>query len=309
MKTISLLVPCFNEEENVENFYNEVIKIFKQIPNYTFELVFVDDGSKDSTVSEFQKIANLDSKVKYIKLSRNFGKEIALSSAIDYCTGDAAIPMDVDMQDPLEVILDFIKYWEQGYQVVYGVRKHRQGDSFVKKLTAHWFYRVLNFFSETAIPKDTGDFRLIDRKVIDSLKTVKDKNRFMKGIFAWVGFNQIGIDYVRKPRLYGTSKFKFFKLISLAIEGITSFSTRPLRLASYSGFLISTLSILYGIYIAIRSIILGADVPGYPSLIVVILFLGGVQLISIGLLGEYIGKIYNESKDRPLYIVNESKGF
>lgn len=309
MKKISLIVPCFNEEDSLTPFIDVIKSIFNQIPQYDYEIVFINDGSFDKTREIIIDLSKTDSKIKLVDLARNFGKEIALTAGLDYSTGDAVIPMDVDMQDPPEVILEFVKKWEEGYDVVYGIRASRNGDSFMKKFTAFLFYRVINFLSDTSIPKDTGDFRLMDRKVVEVLSTMKEKHRFMKGIFAWVGFNQIGINYVRNPRLAGTSKFNFVKLFALAWEGITSFSVRPLRLASFSGFIISVIAFFYGTYIVVRSALMGSDVPGYPSLIAIILFLGGIQLISIGLLGEYTGRIYSETKGRPLYIINQTHGF
>lgn len=309
MKQISLIVPCFNEQDSIRFFVEKVEEIFLQLPNYSYEIVFINDGSKDRTKEVILDLSNINKKIKLVDLARNFGKEIALAAGLDYCNGDAVIPMDVDMQDPPEVIIDFINKWEEGYDVVYGIREERVGDSFLKKLTAFLFYRVINLLSDTKIPKDTGDFRLMDKKVVEVLKQMKERHRFMKGIFAWVGFNQIGIPYIRKPRVSGQSKFNLIKLSTLALEGITSFSVRPLKLASFFGFFTSVIAFIYGSYIIIRSLINGSDVPGYPSLIVIILFLGGIQLISIGLLGEYIGRIYNETKKRPLYIVNQAYGF
>lgn len=309
MKQISLIVPCFNEQDSIRFFVEKVEEIFLQLPNYSYEIVFINDGSKDRTKEVILDLSNINKKIKLVDLARNFGKEIALAAGLDYCSGDAVIPMDVDMQDPPEVIKDFINKWEEGYDVVYGIREERVGDTFLKKLTAFLFYRAINLLSDTKIPKDTGDFRLMDKKVVEVLKQMKERHRFMKGIFAWVGFNQIGIPYVRKPRVSGQSKFNFIKLSALALEGITSFSVRPLKLASFFGFFTSVIAFIYGSYIIIRSLINGSDVPGYPSLIVIILFLGGIQLISIGLLGEYIGRIYNETKKRPLYIVNQAYGF
>lgn len=309
MKQISLIVPCFNEQDSIRFFVEKVEEIFLQLPNYSYEIVFINDGSKDRTKEVILDLSNINKKIKLVDLARNFGKEIALTAGLDYCSGDAVIPMDVDMQDPPEVIIDFINKWEEGYDVVYGIREERVGDSFLKKLTAFLFYRVINLLSDTKIPKDTGDFRLMDKKVVEVLKQMKERHRFMKGIFAWVGFNQIGIPYIRKPRVSGQSKFNLIKLSTLALEGITSFSVRPLKLASFFGFFTSVIAFIYGSYIIIRSLINGSDVPGYPSLIVIILFLGGIQLISIGLLGEYIGRIYNETKKRPLYIVNQAYGF
>ena len=309
MKTISLVVPCYNEEDNIKPFLIEVEANFAKLTEYDYEIVFVNDGSKDTTKKVILDFAKDNKRIKLVDLARNFGKEIALSAGLDYATGDAVIPMDVDMQDPPELILEFVKKWEEGYDVVYGVRSTRNGDPYLKKLTAFWFYRVINFLSETPIPVDTGDFRLMDRKVVDSLKLIKEKHRFMKGIFAWVGFNQIGVNYERKERTIGKSKFNFTKLLALAFEGITSFSVRPLRIASIIGFLVSLGAFFYGTFITLRSIFFGTDVHGYPSLVVMILFLGGVQLITIGILGEYIGKIYTEIKARPLYLVNETIGF
>lgn len=306
--TVSFVVPCFNESDNIENFYNHLHQVcFNQ--DFDWEIIFVNDGSRDNTYSKMVLLNKADPRVKVINLSRNFGKEIALTAGIDACSGDCAIPMDVDMQDPPEVAIEMIAKWREGYDVVYGIRDGREGETFLKKLTAYVFYRVIRYISRTKIPNDTGDFRVMDRKVINALKEIREYHRFMKGIFTWVGFNQIGIKYKRKARFSGKSKYNYIKLVNFAIEGITSFTVAPLRFATIMGLFVSMLSMIYAGFIVIRTITMGVDVPGYSSIMVTLLFLGGIQLLSIGVIGEYIGRIFNETKNRPLYIVLDKIGF
>ncbi len=307
-KTISIAVPCYNEESNVPEFYNEILKIFTGI-NYGLEIVFVNDGSKDNTLGVLVSLNSKDNRVKVVNLSRNFGKEIALAAAIDYCTGEAVIPMDVDLQDPPSILVELIKKWEEGFDVVYATRRKRNGEGLFKKFTAFVFYRLINSMSRIEIPKDTGDFRLMDRKVINALKKIKEYHRFMKGLFTWVGFRQTQIMYDRPARFTGKTKFNFWKLFNLAIEGVTSFSVAPLRIATIMGLLVSLSAFIYAFFIILDTLIYGNSVPGYPSLIVLILFLGGGQLLSIGIIGEYVGRIFDETKNRPLYFVKEEFGF
>jgi glycosyltransferase involved in cell wall biosynthesis len=301
---ISIVAPAYNEEENIYPFYERVKKVLDEITD-NWEIVCVNDGSKDKTLDILVELNSKDNRVKVIDLSRNFGKEIALTAGLDNCKGDLIIPIDIDLQDPPELIPDMIKLWEKGNNVVYATRIKREGESFFKKLTAYMFYKFINKITSINIPRNTGDFRLIDRKVLDSLKELRETHRFMKGLFSWVGFNQVSLPYVREKRFAGNTKFNYWKLWNFAIEGITSFSIAPLKFATYFGFFVSLLSVIFAIYIISKTLIYGSDVPGYPSLMVTILFLGGIQLITIGLIGEYVGRIYNEVKKRPLYFLKK----
>jgi polyisoprenyl-phosphate glycosyltransferase len=304
MRKISILVPCKNEQETVGLFLEAFAAAVGDLP-YEWEFVFVNDGSKDNTLEVLSELAQTRPGIKIVDLSRNFGKEIALTAALDHATGDAAIPMDADLQDPPELISEMTKLWEQGYDVVYAVRSKRHGEGLIKKATAYIFYRLIALTSRTEIPADTGDFRLIDRRVIDALKQQRETHRYMKGLFAWIGFRQIGIPYERKPRSAGKTKFNFFKLVELAIEGITSFSTGPLRLATVFGLLISVGAMVYASVLIALKVLYGNEAEGYTSLMVAVLFMGGIQLVFLGILGEYVGRIFNESKQRSLYLVRE----
>lgn len=303
-KIISIVVPVMNEQEAIYPFLNCIKEELHNI-NYDIEVVFVDDGSKDKTllaIKSYPMCGNIT--VRCIKLSRNFGKEAAMTAGLDYAKGDAVIPMDVDLQDPPEVIHLFIKKWEEGFDTVYGVRNTRRQDSHGKRASAGCFYKIFNKISDTPIPQNAGDFRLMDRKVVDAIKMLPEKNRFMKGLFAWPGFSSIGIGYDRPARSRGETKFNGWKLWNFAVDGITSFSTWPLRMWSYIGGGIALISLIYMLFIVTRTIILGVEWPGYASIMSAVLFLGAIQLISIGILGEYIGRLYLESKHRPTYLVD-----
>jgi len=301
---ISIVAPAYNEEQNIYPFYERIKKVLDSITE-NWEIVCVNDGSKDRTLETLVELHNKDKRVKVIDLSRNFGKEIALTAGLDNCKGDLIIPIDIDLQDPPELIPDMIQLWEQGYNVVYATRIKREGETFLKKTTAYIFYKIMDKITNINIPRNTGDFRLIDRKVLESLKELRETHRFMKGLFSWVGFNQVSLPYVREKRFAGNTKFNYWKLWNFALEGITSFSTAPLKFATYFGFLVSLLSVIFAIYIVSKTLVYGSDVPGYPSIMVTILFLGGIQLITIGIIGEYIGRIYNEVKKRPLYFLKD----
>lgn len=303
---ISVVAPAYNEGEVVNNFHEKFIETIANIENYNFEFVYVDDGSSDDTILHLNNIASKNHNVTVLSLSRNFGKEIALTAALDYAAGDAVVIFDIDLQDPAELIFPFIENWEKGYDVVYAKRSKREGESWVKKATAHMFYRLISKISHIEIPQDTGDCRLITRKVLDSLLKLREQHRYMKGLFAWVGYNSIAVEYLRNPRIAGTTKFNYIKLWNLAIEGITSFTIAPLKLATYAGFGISLTSFFYALWIILKTIIWGETVQGYPTMMVTILFLGGVQLLCIGILGEYLGRIFNETKKRTLYLLKHS---
>lgn len=303
---VSVVAPAFNERENVEAFYQRLSTTLNNLPN-EWEIICVDDGSSDDTRASLERLHAADNRVIVVPLSRNFGKEIALTAGLDHAKGDIVIPIDFDLQDPPELIPDMLAKWAEGYDVVYATRTQRDGESWFKKFSAHCFYRIANGLSDIAIPVDTGDFRLMDRKVLDGLALVREKHRFMKGLFAWVGFKQTSIAYDREERHAGTTKWNYWALFAFAVEGITSFSTKPLQIATYLGFTVSIFSFIYGLYTIAKTLIFGIDVPGYASILVAVLFFGGVQLIVTGILGEYIGRIYNEVKNRPLYLVDKDE--
>ena len=301
---LSIIIPAYNEEEVLEEFYRRIVGVVSKI-GLPYELIFVNDGSKDRTLQLLTSLSQQNEHLVIIDLSRNFGKEIAVSAGIDFCRGDAVVIIDADLQDPPELIPELIEQWRLGYDNVYARRISREGESKLKKLTAFLFYRSIRGMTHIDIPADTGDFRLLSRRAIDALKQLPERNRFMKGLYAWIGFSAIAVDYHRDSRYAGKTKWNYWKLWNFALEGITSFTEVPLKLASYVGGLMAFLSFLYGAYIIIKTFILGNDVPGYPSLIVTILFLGGIQLVFIGVLGEYLGRAFAEIKQRPLYFVNK----
>ena len=270
-----------------------------------YEIIFINDGSTDNTLNVLLKAKSKNPQIRILNLSRNFGKEAALTAGLEHAMGEVVIPIDADLQHPPEIIIEFIKKWEDGFDVVVGKRTVRTGEGVIKKLTAKYFYKFHNQISDVEIPYNVGDFRLMSRKVIEALKRLPENERFMKGLFAWVGFNTAVVEYEQAPRAAGKTSYNGWKLWDFALDGITSFSTLPLRIWMYIGFLISFLSFLYGSAIVINTLILGVDTPGYASMITVILFLGGIQLIGIGILGEYIGRIYKETKKRPLYIIEK----
>ena len=300
---ISLVVPVYNESGVIQLFIDQVDLILKKI-DYKYEIIFIDDGSTDNTSLELENIYKSYENIRVIKFSRNFGKEAAISAGIDYSNGDALIPIDVDMQDPPELIVDFIHQWQAGYDVVYGIREDRALDNIGKRITSRFFYSIFNKISKTKIPYNVGDYRLIDRKVINVIKMLPERNRFMKGLFSWVGFKSIGIPYKRPERVLGETKWNYWKLWNFSIDGITSFSTAPLKVWMYIGGMISFISFCYALLLVVKVAISGIDVPGYTSTLVAILFLGGLQLLVLGIYGEYLGRIYEESKSRPLYILD-----
>jgi glycosyltransferase involved in cell wall biosynthesis len=302
---VSIVSPFYNEGVGVSLFHRSLDRLMQALPDVRFEVVCIDDGSVDDTLERLRQVATVDSRYRVIELSRNFGKEAALTAGIDHAQGDAVIPIDADLQDPPELIARMIAEWQAGADVVLAKRTNRSVDTLLKRKTAQWFYRVHNRLSPIAVPENVGDFRLLNRAAVDALKKLPEQQRFMKGLFAWVGFRTKTIEYVRQNRAAGNSKFSGWRLWNFAIEGITSFSTAPLRVWTYVGFVIAAVTLLYAAFIVARTLISGIDVPGYASLLVAVLFLGGLQLISVGVLGEYIGRIYIESKQRPTYIVRE----
>lgn len=305
---ISIIIPCFNEEKVIQETIRRLQNCIKKINNYNFEIIFVDDGSKDNTFELLEKKSFSDKKIKVISFSRNFGHQAALSAGIDYCNGDAAIIMDADLQDPPELIEEMLQKWSDGNKVVYGKRIERKNESFFKKFTAKYFYIILNRLSETPIPPDTGDFRLIDKVIIDILKIMPENQKFYRGLIAWCGFKQTAIEYSRDERFAGDTKYPLIKMIQFSIDGIVSFSTKPLRVITIIGFFIATISFLGIINIIYNKFILDSLIDGWASILVTILFIGGIQLISIGILGEYLGRSYSEIKKRPKYLVKNKIG-
>ena len=300
--TISIIAPCYNEEETIEPFLRRIEEILTQI-NEPYEIVFIKDGSKDNTLNVLLNAKKNFKNIRIINFSRNFGKEAALTAGLDKARGEAAIPIDVDLQDPPELIKELVARWREGCDVVLAKRADRTSDSFAKRVSADLFYKLNGKISNVDIPNNVGDFRLMSKRVVEALKQLPENQRFMKGLFAWVGFKTVAIEYVREKREAGQSSFNGWKLWNFALDGITSFSTLPLRIWLYIGALVSFLSFLYGSFIILKTLIFGVDLPGYASLAVIMLFLGGIQLIGIGILGEYIGRIYSESKRRPSYII------
>jgi glycosyltransferase involved in cell wall biosynthesis len=300
---ISLIVPVFNEEDAVLPFVEATEPILKST-GCPYEFVFIDDGSRDATVARLRALRMTRPEIKLIALSRNFGKEAAVTAGLDYAKGDVVIPMDVDLQDPPELIPDFLKHWRDGYLVVYAARADRGSDSLPKRMTAAGFYKIFNKISNMPIPYDAGDYRLLDRRVVEDIKKLKESNRFLKGIMAWPGFKTIGVPYRRPERKHGKTRFNYWKLWNFALDGLTSFTTLPLRMWTYIGWGLASLSIIFAGWIVLRTLIHGVDVPGYASLMVVVLFLGGMQLMSLGIIGEYVGRLYMESKHRPIYVID-----
>jgi glycosyltransferase involved in cell wall biosynthesis len=305
MKRVSLLIPAYNEEETIPLLYNELNKVIDKISGYEFEILFVNDGSSDNTLNILRNLRQRDTRVNYISFSRNFGKETAMAAGFDYVTGDSTVILDADLQDPPELIKEMIYYWEKGYDDVYAKRRSREGETWFKKFTSAAFYKLLRKMTKIPIQEDTGDFRLLDRRAIESLKKLREKQRYTKGMFSWIGFNKKEILFDRKPRAAGKTKWNYLKLFNLALEGVTSFTTSPLRISTILGILVSVFSIVYMFIVLIKSLIWKDPVQGYPSMMVTILFLGGVQLVCLGIIGEYVGRIFNETKYRPLYIIDE----
>lgn len=307
-QVISIVAPFYNEGSNVDAFYLGISALEHNLPGITFEFVCVDDGSNDDTLERLIALSRRDSRFRVVELSRNFGKEAALTAGIDHAIGDAVIPIDADLQDPPELIPDMIAAWRQGAEVVLARRIDRSVDPVLKQRTAAWFYRIHNRLSHLKLPENVGDFRLMDRVVVDALKALPEQQRFMKGLFAWVGFRTVTLDYRRRPRTAGQSKFSGWKLWNFALEGITSFTTLPLKVWTYIGLIGALTTAIYAIFIILRTLLWGVDVPGYASILTAILFIGSLQLVSIGVLGEYIGRIYMETKRRPTYIVRRQYG-
>lgn len=305
MKTITLLIPVYNEEDVLLAFFDRLDAFTKTVKNHKFEYLFVNDGSRDETLEIIKKRAEKDARISYINLSRNFGKEIAMIAGIDHVRGEAMVVIDADLQDPPELISEMIKYWEEGYDDVYARRKSRKGETWLKKKTSEAYYKILQSSTNIPIQVDTGDFRLLDRRCIDALKQFRESQRNTKAMFSWIGYKKKEIFYDRDPRLAGETKWNYRKLVNLAIDGITSFTTAPLRIATITGIVISFTAFLYIVYLIIRPLFGVSTGAGYSSTLAVILFMGGVQMLFLGIIGEYIGRIFNETKDRPLYLIEE----
>lgn len=301
---LSIVCPMHDEAESLGAFFGRLLPVLES-QGETFEIVCINDGSRDATLERLLAFRQREPRIRVVDLSRNFGKEAALTCGIEQARGAAVIPIDADLQDPPELIGEMVRLWRQGFDVVLAQRVDRSSDHILKRKTAEWFYRLHNAISEPAIPSNVGDFRLLDRKVVEALKLLPERRRFMKGLFAWVGFRQALIPYSREPRHAGETKFSGWRLWNFALEGITSFSTAPLRIWTYLGTAIALTAFAFGAFVIGRTVLLGRDLPGYASLITVVLFLGGVQLIGLGVLGEYLGRIYSESKGRPIYIVRD----
>lgn len=305
MKTISILIPAYNEEPVLDKLFTRLANLANDTKDYEFEFLFINDGSHDETLNIIRGYAEKDQRVSYVNLSRNFGKEIGMIAGLDHATGDATVIIDADLQDPPELIPQMIKLWEEGYDDVYAKRQSREGESWLKKFTSKMYYKTLQSVTRIPIQEDTGDFRLLDRRVVEALKLFRESQRNTKAMFSWVGFHKKEIFYNRDPRAAGETKWNYLKLVELAIDGITSFTTAPLRISTYAGIVVSGLAFIYLVILVVRTVFFGTDLAGYPSMMAVILFLGGVQLISLGIIGEYVGRIFNETKQRPLYLIEE----
>jgi len=310
---LSLVVPVKDEEAAIARFIDRARTALDALRGPTgaplsWQILFIDDGSTDATFLAIQAANDRDPRVSCLSLARNFGKEAALTAGLDHASGQVVIPIDVDLQDPPEIIGEMIDKWRQGFEVVYGVRRNRRTDSLPKRLTADLYYRAHNYLSDDKIPEHAGDFRLLDRKVVEAIRRMPERNRFMKGLFAWSGFRQAAVEYDRGVRSAGETKFRYWRLWTLALDGLTSASTMPLRIWSYIGVVIAMFSLIYAVFVVVKTVFLGIGVPGYPSLMVAVLFFGGLQLLSLGVLGEYVGRILIETKQRPLYVVRDRVG-
>ena len=308
MDTITIIVPCYNEQEVLEEFHTEVGKVFSAVPDCRFRFLFVNDGSRDGTLGIIRRLAEEDPRVSYISFSRNFGKEAAMLAGLDYAESGAVILMDSDLQHPPELIPEMVRWWRQGYDDVCAKRADRKDEGFVKRHLTNFFYKLLQKCSRTEIQRNVGDFRLLDRRCVAALRLMREGERYTKGMFTWVGFKKKELPFHVRPRAAGKTTWNYWSLLNLALEGLTSFTTAPLRLASMFGVAVSFLAILYMIYVFVRAMLYGDPVAGYPTLLTVMLCLGGVQLLALGIIGEYLGRVFNESKRRPLYLVDEMNG-
>lgn len=301
---LSIVVPVFNESPGLVEFHNRLGAVLDTIDGAT-EVLYVNDGSSDDSLQVLLNLQQNDGRIGIVDLSRNFGKEVAMTAGLDHAGGEAVVIIDADLQDPPELIPKMVAKWNEGFDVVYARRTGRRGESWFKRKSAHYFYRLMEKIGSVPIPRDTGDYRLLSRRVIDALSQLHEKHRFMKGLFSWVGFEQTAVEFERDPRSTGKTKWNYWRLWNFALEGITSFTVSPLRISTYLGVLVALGAFIYGAFILFRTLFFGSDLPGYPSLMVVILFMGGVQLIAIGVIGEYLGRVFNETKNRPLYFTKQ----
>ena len=308
MKKITIIIPAYNEEEALPLLYDRLEELMKNMENYDFEILFVNDGSKDKTIEIIKDFRKKDERICYVDFSRNFGKEIAMIAGLDYATGDCVIFMDADLQDPPELIPELVKYWEEGYDDVYAKRRSRKGETWLKKFTSKMYYRVLQHLTKVEIQEDTGDFRLLDRRCVNALKKLRESQRNTKSMFSWIGYKKKEVLYDRDPRVAGTTKWNYKKLIDLAIDGITSFTTSPLRLATYVSIPTFIALFVYFIYVIVKCFVVHQVIQAYQAIILLILFFSGIQILLFGIIGEYLGRIFNETKNRPLYLVNEYNG-
>ena len=308
MKKISIIIPAYNEEESLPILYERMVKLMDNMKEYEFEILFVNDGSKDKTMQIIKEMREKDKRINYVDFSRNFGKEIAMIAGLDYATGDSVVFMDADLQDPPELIPELVKYWEEGYDDVYAKRKNRKGETFLKKFTSKMYYRVLQSLTNVEIQKDTGDFRLLDRRCVNALKKMRETGRCSKSMFSWIGYKKKEVLFDRDPRVAGSTKWNYKKLIDLAIDGITSFTTSPLRISTYISIPTFITLFVYFIYVIVKSIVTHTAIQAFQAIILLVLFFSGIQILLFGIIGEYLGRIFNESKNRPLYLVNEYNG-
>lgn len=305
MKKVTLLIPVYNEEKTLEALYQRLLGLLERNSMYLWEILFVNDGSRDNTLQSIRDLRQKDGRVNYVNLSRNFGKEAAMLAGFDYATGDCCVIMDADLQDPPELVDEMLAYWEEGYDDIYAKRRSRGEESWLRRHLSLAFYSLLQSVSRIDILPNVGDFRLLDRRCVLTLRRLRENERYTKGLFCWIGYRKKGIEFDRGDRVAGSSSWSFWKLLNLAIEGITSSSTAPLRIATICGILCAISSFIYGIYFLLKTLIFGDQAAGFPTLIIVILFLGGIQLFSLGIIGEYIGRIFKETKGRPTYIASE----
>ncbi len=303
-RVLSVVVPVFDESEVIEAFYERAKKVVDSLESLSYEMIFIDDGSRDDSYEKMVKLADSDSNLKIVKFSRNFGHQIAITAGIDVAKGDAVVVIDADLQDPPEVIADFIEKWEQGYDVVYGVREKRDGESRMKLWTASLFYKILKTLTKIDIPIDVGDFRLMSRRAVEYFKQLREHDRFVRGLVSWIGFRQIGVLYTREKRFAGVTKYPYTKMVRFALDGLTSFSSIPLKLSTFLGYAASLLAFFYACTVFVQKA-MGITVKGWPTIMVAMLFLGGVQLICLGIIGEYIARIFNQIKNRPMYVIEE----
>ena len=308
MKKITVIIPAYNEEESLPLLYERMKELMKNMQNYEFEILFVNDGSKDKTIEIIKQMREEDKRICYVDFSRNFGKEIAMIAGLDYATGDCVIFMDADLQDPPELVPELVKYWEEGYDDVYAKRRSRKGETWLKKFTSKMYYKVLQHLTNVEIQRDTGDFRLLDRRCVNALKKLRESQRNTKSMFSWIGYKKKEVLYDRDPRIAGTTKWNYIKLVDLAIDGITSFTTSPLRLSTFIAIPTFGVLFIYFIYVIAKCFVVHQMVQAYQAIILLILFFSGIQILLFGIVGEYLGRIFNETKNRPLYLVNEYNG-